>query len=291
MRKIPISELQSGITFDGPLYHESGKRVLEENTPVEEVCLTALKEAGVSYVYLVRSEADRKKLLQQTRFHTLPVSEIEDGTETGQPVYSPDDVLLLQAGRTITSELKQRLFSRGIRQVKIMKSARTRREANQEFESYQEKLDEFTNEKAEGNEELDDLLSFADSLNEDGNGDARLEEKTRKKGSRWTGTTERRRHPRYPLGVSVSFYVLDGSRTNGSRTLRGTVENLSRSGICLVTSENIPPGKRIRLRLRIPGRRQIDGTLTIVRRDKRGPGLYELGAEFDQIQRISPSSS
>lgn len=92
---------------------------------------------------------------------------------------------------------------------------------------------------------------------------------------------------RFPLQLAVELAV-DG------RTLEARTENVSASGISLVTSASVKPGKRIRFQLRMPG--EVMGTAKDVQIDCEGrvvrcrafEGSYQVAATIDAYRFAEP---
>lgn len=64
---------------------------------------------------------------------------------------------------------------------------------------------------------------------------------------RSSGTKEKRRHPRILINVPVDFQNIDKSNVSP-----GLVINLSQTGFCIQTFEDMPIGKRINIKVLFP---------------------------------------
>lgn len=95
---------------------------------------------------------------------------------------------------------------------------------------------------------------------------------------------DRRDHERYeaeePLTCDVR-HIRSSERC--ADACEGEIENISRGGICLLTDHPIQEGSRLEVGIDLPDSEHVQGVLRVVRRSKRGPDEYEIGATIEQL--------
>jgi hypothetical protein len=95
---------------------------------------------------------------------------------------------------------------------------------------------------------------------------------------------ERRDHRRYeleePVGCDVR-HVQSTDRTDNPCI--GSIQDVSRGGLCLLTDHPLQEGSRLEVDIDLQEQQEAKGVLRVVRRSKRGPDRYEIGARFERL--------
>ncbi len=94
---------------------------------------------------------------------------------------------------------------------------------------------------------------------------------------------ERRNHRRYELEEQVGCDVRHVQNSDRANPCLGSIENVSRGGLCLLTDHPIQEGSRLEVDIDLQEKQEAKGVLRVVRRSKRGPDRYEIGARFEQL--------
>jgi hypothetical protein len=93
--------------------------------------------------------------------------------------------------------------------------------------------------------------------------------------------SEHRKHPRYAVDVEATLYL------PGGPLLKGRTRDLSRTGICLITVEDVPAGLPVQLDLVLSfGENSFSEPLTLGARVvwcTNIAGSYQVGAMFDDL--------
>lgn len=95
---------------------------------------------------------------------------------------------------------------------------------------------------------------------------------------------ERRDHQRYELEEQVGCdvrHVQSADRTDDP--CLGTIQDVSQGGLCLLTDHPIQEGSRLEVGIDLQEQEEAKGVLRVVRRSKRGPDRYEIGARFERL--------
>lgn len=95
---------------------------------------------------------------------------------------------------------------------------------------------------------------------------------------------ERRDHRRYELQDPVGCDVrhVQSSNRNDNPCI-GSIQDVSQGGLCLLTDHPIQEGSRLEVGINLPENQDAKGVLRVVRRSKRGPDRYEIGARFERL--------
>lgn len=262
MEKTRVVDLEPEANIDKALYHLSGKCILEAGEDLLPVHVEALKESGIERVMIPENEQEKQTLKQNVRYETISLESLKVGETINTAIYDSEYNLLLQKGTEITSLIKETLRDRGITQVCIKQAERP--EVQQQFQKYQELLED---EKSEDSS----ISKLLDQVEEEAAGG---EEQ------------ERRRHKRYEMNINIRYYV-EKKNSSGwsSRAYPAYLKDISRSGVCLKTQRSLRIGARICIIFRFSSETVVEGYLDVVRQSREGPGLYEVGAEFDRVER------
>lgn len=91
-----------------------------------------------------------------------------------------------------------------------------------------------------------------------------------------TGVQEKRKHPRFPVGITMDIHA-KGQTVN---KCRGTITDLSVSGMTLKTNSELEEGSVLYLKINIP--LEIRGEVRHIRSGSTG-GLHRYGVRFHHI--------
>lgn len=95
---------------------------------------------------------------------------------------------------------------------------------------------------------------------------------------------DRRNHQRYAAGDPLTCDVRHiRSSERCSDACDGEIENISQGGICLLTDHPLQEGSRVEIGVDLPEAGHVQGVLRVVRRSKREPDQYEIGATIERL--------
>lgn len=96
-----------------------------------------------------------------------------------------------------------------------------------------------------------------------------------------TAEAEKRKHPRYPLGITMDIHA----KGHAVGKCRGTIVDLSVGGMAFKTNAVLEEGMSLYLKINIP--LEIRGEVRHTRGSASG-GMHRYGVRFHKIGYISP---
>lgn len=99
-----------------------------------------------------------------------------------------------------------------------------------------------------------------------------------------TKGSEKRRHPRFPLGITLDIHAKGGAVGK----CRGTIVDLSMGGMAFRTNADLERGMCLYLKLNIP--LEIRGEIRHIKGSSSG-GMHRYGVRFHKIGYTVPEAS
>lgn len=99
--------------------------------------------------------------------------------------------------------------------------------------------------------------------------------------SRTDAMNDKRKHPRFPVGITMDIHT----KTQGVKKCRGTITDLSLTGMTFKTNAELESGQSLYLKLDIP--LEIRGEVRSIE-DAPAGGLRRYGIHFHHIGSFGP---
>ena len=97
-------------------------------------------------------------------------------------------------------------------------------------------------------------------------------------------TSEKRKHPRFPVGITMDIHT----KTQGVQKCRGSITDLSLSGMTFKTNAELEEGQSLYLKLNLP--LEIRGEVRSIK-DAAAGGLRRYGIQFHHIGSFGPADA
>lgn len=252
---IPAESLAKAICHEcGRILHASGTRLTSGH-------IEAMHRLGIERVFEVDTNADATTLKQDMSARNAWVADLPVGAPLPAAIRNAAGTVLLPQGSVLTAQSQALLMQRGILEVYWDQSPAER--AAPQADDY---LREIAGERL-----------VADFVDEGKKIAPELFVPKRAAPS----PADRRQHRRIPANIPTQFHV-QRRQTSAweAAPVRGTLRDISKGGLCLVTLRELRSGDRVRVVLAPRSRTvEIEGIAEVLRVSARD-GAFEIGARF-----------
>ncbi|GEM_PF-3805721 len=252
---IPAESLAKAICHEcGRILHAAGSKFTAEH-------LETMHRRGMERVFEVDSPGDAATLKQDMSARNAWVADLPVGVPLPTAIRNAAGTVLLPQGAVLTAHSQALLMQRGIMEVYWEQSPAER--AAPQADEY---LREISGDRLVA-DFVDEAKRFAPEL---------FAEKRRE-----PAPSERRQHRRIPANIPTQFQVQKRQTSAWEEaTVRGTLKDISKGGLCLVTLRELRSGDRVRVVLAPRSRTvEIEGIAEVLRVTPRD-GAFEIGGRF-----------
>lgn len=252
---VPTETLAKGIC------HESGRLLHAAGTSLTAAHIETMNRLGITQVYEVDTAADVAALEQDMSARNAWVADLPVGVPLPTAIRNAAGSVLLPQGSILTAKSQALLMQRGLLEV-FWDQSPAERTAPQ--------ADEYLR-KVNGDRLVADFV-------EEGK---RIAPEIFTPERPAPVPVERRQHRRIPANLPTSFHVQRRQSSAWEKApTRGTLKDISKGGLCLVTLRKMRLGDRVRILLAPRSRSiEIEGIAEVLRVSARD-GTYEIGARF-----------
>ncbi len=241
--------------------HESGRVLHAAGSRLTAAHLETMHRLGMERVYEIDAPGDAATLKQDMSARNAWVADLPVGVPLPTAIRNAAGTILLPQGSILTAQSQALLMQRGIVEVYWDQSPAER--AAPQADAY---LTEVS-----GGQLVADFVDEAKKIAPELFAEKRPA----------PAAAERRQHRRIPANIPTQFHV-QRRQTSAWETAptRGTLKDISKGGLCLVTLREMRSGDRVRVVLAPRSRSvEIEGIAEVLRVSARD-GAFEIGARF-----------
>ena len=260
-KRVPTRNLMPADSLAKALCHESGRILHPAGTRLTADHIETMHRIGIERVFEVDAASDAATLKQDMSARNAWVADLPVGVALPTAIRNAAGTILLPSGAVLTAQSQALLMQRGILEVYWDQSP-AERTASQ--------ADDYLREIA--GERL-----VADFVDEGKKIAPEIFAPKRPAPS----PSERRQHRRIPANIATQFHVQRRQTSAWEEaSVRGTLKDISKGGLCLVTLRELKSGDRVKVVLAPRSRTvEIEGIAEVLRVTPRD-GAFEIGARF-----------
>lgn len=255
MDLVPVDSLPKAICHEsGRILHAAGSRLMAEH-------IETMERLGLEVLYEIDAPADATALKQAASSRNAWITDVPVGVPLPSAIRNSAGTVLLPQGAILTAASQASLLQRGVIEVYYDQS---------HAERLAPQADDYLREIA--GERL-----VADFVQEG----KRIAPELFRGGPGHPSGAERRRHRRIPANIPTEFHVQRRMSSAWEEApTRGTLKDISKGGLGLVTLRELRNGDRVKVVLAPRSRTiELEGIAEVVRVAARD-GAFEVGGRF-----------
>lgn len=260
MKTIEVENLEPGSSFQKIAVHGSGEVLFPKNTEITIFDLGALNKVGISKLCLLDHDQEVETYKKNVVYTKQSIKEIKEGTTADRPIYNLKREQLLEAGETIDRETYRTFMNLDQEYVLVKKTEKQlKMDQVDQFRSLQKQM--------ESDEEVKkELLQYVDTE------------------TLYKSEVDRRRHKRFPVNSPFEFSIVNEDGEVKNQAIPGRLQNISKSGVGVLTGEELEEGQLIYTDFSLPQIGEITGVLEVVWVDNESRNIFKFGAEFISVE-------
>ncbi|MEK7866489.1 MAG: PilZ domain-containing protein [Planctomycetota bacterium] len=260
-KRVPTRNLMPSESLAKALCHESGRILHAAATRLTAAHIETMHRLGIERVFEVDAVSDVASLKQDMSARNAWVVDLPVGVPLPTAIRNAAGTILLPQGAVLTAQSQATLMQRGIEEVYWDQSP-AERAAPQ--------ADEYLREVS-GDQLVADFVEEGKKI--------APEIFAAKRPA--PSPADRRQHRRIPANIQTQFHVQKRQTSAWEEpSVRGTLKDISKGGLCLVTLRELKSGDRVRVVLAPRSRTvEIEGIAEVIRVTARD-GAFEIGGKF-----------